>query len=164
MKVYQGEVLSIEALLDAARTAPDASPSRSVGVRHTAAQNAEACLTLLAEGESLDGCWRFGVLQTLDDYSSVLRRGGPDLAARVFAVEPPRTGSPELDAAFAALGEYLAARDGWSAPAWVHDSSRGTDAWYPAVPAIFRADADRESPEPFRRRGIFITARSLARA
>jgi hypothetical protein len=100
----------------------------------------------------------------LDDYTSVLRRGGPDLAAGVFTDEPPRTGSAHLDAAFAALADHLAERDQWTAPAWARDPSRHTTAWYPAVPAIFHADADKESPEAFRRRGILITSRSLARA
>lgn len=162
--VFQGQVLSVGALLDAARTAPKAPPRTAVGVRHTAAQNAEVCRGLLADGETLDGCWRFGILQTLDDYTSVLRRGGPDLAAGVFTDEPPRTGTAQLDAAFAALADYLAARDGWPTPAWTSAPSRRTDAWYPAVSVIFRADAEKESPEAFRRRGILITARSLARA
>ena len=162
--LFRGEVLSVAALLDAARTTPEPTPSVSVGVRNTAAQNAAACRTLLASGESLDECWRFGILQTLDDYSSALRRGGPSLAAGVFTDEPARTGSVEVDAAFAALAEYLAERDGWQTPGWALDSSRRTEVWYPAVPAIFRADADQESPEAFRRRGILVTSRSLARA
>lgn len=162
--LFQGEVLSVAALLDAARTTPETAPSAGVGVRHTVAQNAAACRTLLTSGESLDECWRFGILQTLDDYTSALRRGGPGLAAGVFTDEPPRTGAVEVDAAFAALAEYLAERDGWQTPGWALDASRRTVAWYPAVPAIFRADADQESPEEFRRRGILITSRSLARA
>lgn len=162
--LFQGEVLSVAALLDAARTAPEITPSPSVGVRNTAAQNAAACRTLLSSGEHLDECWRFGILQTLDDYTSTLRRGGPGLAAGVFTDEPPHTGAVEVDAVFAALAEYLAERDGWQMPSWVLDASRCTDAWYPAVPAIFHADADQESPEAFRRRGILITSRSLARA
>lgn len=162
--VFQGEVLSIGALLDAARATPQTAPIPSVGVRNTAAQNATACRTLINDGEALDVCWRFGILQTLDDYTSALRRGGRNLAAGVFADEPPRTGSVEVDAAFAALAEHLAGRDGWPTPAWAQDPSRATDGWYPAVPAIFHADADRESPEAFRRRGILITSRSLARA
>lgn len=162
--LFQGEVLSVAALLDASRATSETAPSPSAGVRHTAAQNAVACLALLARGESLDECWRFGILQTLDDYTSALRRGGSDLAAGVFTDEPPHTGAVEVDAAFAALAEYLAERDGWQAPGWVLALSRRTAAWYPAVPAIFHADADQESPEAFRRRGILITSRSLARA
>lgn len=116
--VFQGEVLSVGALLDAARTTPETAPNPSVGVRHTAAQNAAACRTLVNDGEALDVCWRFGILQTLDDYASVLRRGALDFAAGVFAEEPPHTGSVEVDAAFAALAEHLAERDGWSTPTW----------------------------------------------
>lgn len=162
--VFQGEVLSVGALLDAARATPRTAPNPSVGVRHTAAQNATACRTMLAAGEPLDACWRFGILQTLDDYTSALRRGGSDLAAGVFADEPPPTGSVEVDAAFAALAEYLAGREGWPVPEWALDPERATAGWYPAVPVIFHAEADRESPEAFRRRGILITSRSLARA
>ncbi len=86
------------------------------------------------------------------------------MAAQVFAVEPPRTGAEQIDAAFAALAAHLADRDGWVGPAWAQDPSRCTTAWYPGVPVIFRAEADRESPDAFRQRGIFITARSLLRA
>lgn len=162
--VFQGEVLSVSALLNAARSTPETVPNPSVGLRHTAAQNAAACRTLIDDGESPDVCWRFGILQTLDDYTSTRRRGGRALAAAVFADEPPRTGSAEVDAAFAALVDYLAERDGWQAPAWALDPSRRTSAWYPAVPEIFHAEADQESPDAFRRRGILITTRSLARA
>lgn len=161
---FRGEVLSVAQLLDASRAAPALMPGSSVGTRHTAAQNAAACRGLLAEGMTLDACWRFGILQTLDDYTSALRRGGAGLAAEVFADEPPRTGAAEIDAAFAALADHLAGRDGWATPAWASDSSRRTASWYPAVPAIFRKEAKRESPKAFRRRGIFITSRSLARA
>src|SRR5699024_8157834 len=104
--LFQGEVLSVAELLDAARTTPETAPS--VGVRHTTAQNAAACRILLASVGSLDERWRFGILQTLDDYNSTLRRGGPDLVAGVFTDEPLRTGAVEVDAAFAALAEYLA--------------------------------------------------------
>lgn len=162
--VFQGAVQSVAALLDAARTAPETVPSAGIGVRHTAADNARACRSLLADAQSLDACWRFGVLQTLDDYTSVLRRGGPTMAAGVFTHEPEPTGSVQLDAAFAALADHLAERDGWQPPAWTLDPTRHTETWYPAVPDIFRADADQESPGAFRQRGILITARSLVRA
>ncbi len=161
---FRGEVLSVGALLDAALDAPTTVPNPNLGVRHTAAQNAADCDKLIRDGEALDACWRFGILQTLDDYTSALRRGGPSLAAEVFSDEPPRIGSSEVDAAFAALADYLSERDGWQLPAWVLDPSRRTTAWYPAVPAIFRDEADQESPDAFRRRGILITSRSLARA
>lgn len=96
--------------------------------------------------------------------TSTLRRGGITLAAQVFAEEPPSTGAAQIDAAFAALADHLAERDGWRAPSWAVDAARRTSSWYPAVPDVFRAEADRESPRAFRERGIFITGRSLARA
>ena len=134
------------------------TPTGRVGVLHPAAENAAACRQFLADGEGLDGCWRFGILQTLDDYTSILRRGGLGLAAGCLVTSRPARVPPSVDAAFAALADYLAERDGWQAPGWAHDAARRTVAWYPAVPAIFHADADQESPEAFRRRGILITA------
>ena len=162
--VFQGEVLPIAALLERAQTAPAYEPGAGTGVRHTAADNAARCAVLLVAGDTPEACWRFGILQTLDDYASTLRRGGPALAAEVFAAEPAPTGSVRVDAAFAALADHLAERDGWPAPAWATDPARRADGWYPAVPAIFQAEADRDSPRAFRQRGILITGRSLNRA
>lgn len=162
---FQGNVQSVTAMLQADRAVSDSS---KVGmhefVRNTAATNAADCHQLLATGHSVDECWRFGILQTLDDYTSALKRGGVGLAKTVFQDEPEPTGSGQLDAAFAALADYLAERDGWSTPAWVLEPNRRTTRWYPAVPEFMRAEADAESPRAFRRRGIRITHRSLARA
>jgi len=162
--VFQGEVLSIGALLERAQTAPVTAPGAGVGVRHTAAANAARCAVLLADGDSVDTGWRFGILQTLDDYTSTLRRGGVQLAAEVFTDEPAPTSSAQLDAAFAALADHLAERDDWPAPAWALDPARRTEGWFPSVPAIFRDEAEQDSPRAFRQRGIFITGRSLSRA
>ncbi|CAM3535322.1 hypothetical protein E4A47_01035 [Micrococcus flavus] len=162
--VFQGEVLSIGALLERAQTAPGAVPRTRVGVRHTAAGNATLAAALLSAGDDLEVGWRFGILQTLDDYTSTLRRGGVQLAAEVFATEPAPTGSVQLDAAFAALADHLAERDGWTPPAWALDPARRAEGWFPAVPAIFRDEAKQDSPRAFRQRGIFITGRSLNRA
>lgn len=162
--VFQGEVLSIGALLGRAQAVPTTVPGTGVGVRHTAADNAARTATLLSEGDTLEAGWRFGILQTLDDYTSTLRRGGAQLAAEVFAAEPAPTGSLQLDAAFAALADHLGERDGWQTPAWALNPVRRTEGWFPAVPAIFRAEAEQDGPKAFRERGIFITGRSLNRA
>ncbi|ODA91117.1 hypothetical protein ATY41_06940 [Leifsonia xyli subsp. xyli] len=152
---FQGTILTPSALLQLALQDQSVATESDGRVHHTAAMNA---LQAVAAGEGLDAGWRFGVLQTLDDYQSTLRRGGPKLAARVFDTEPAPTGSPQLDAAFAALADFLSERDGWAAPKWTLDSTRVTDpVWYPAVPSIFRAEAEVESPRAFRERGIFIT-------
>jgi len=163
--VFQGLVLSVEEMLERAQADSGTQAATEVGVRHTASDSARACTALLTAGGSLDECWRFGILQTLDDYTSTLRRGGAPLGMQVFTDEPPLTGAAEVDAALAALACYLADRDGWDAPAWAWDFSRClTTRWYPAVPEIFRDEADLDSPPAFRDRGIFITNRSLARA
>lgn len=131
--VFQGEVLTIGALLERAQAEPAYESASDIGVRHTAAGNARGCAELLAAGKSLVACWRFGILQTLDDYTSTLRRGGPALAAQVFTDEPAATGAAQVDAAFAALADHLADRDGWQAPAWAMDTARSAESWYPAV-------------------------------
>lgn len=159
--MFKGRRYNTTELLESA--ADDGAPS-SVGRVHDAAGNARHVAGLIAVGDSLVNCWRFGILQTLDDYTSTLRRGGPRLAATVFDEEPPRTGSSEIDAAFAALAAHLADRDGWQAPGWALAEARRVERWYAAVPWFDRGEADVTSPEAFRSRGIYITDRSLARA
>ncbi len=163
---FQGTLLSVEELLRRALAAhPETgAPDPAATIRHTAATNAQQCAKLLASGGSEAEGWRFGILQTLDDYRSAVRRGGLPLGVRVFIDEPPATGSTGLDAAFAALADFLAERDGWTAPGWALDAKRRTPPWYPDVPDIFRADADAQSPRAFRQRGIFIPTRALWRA
>jgi hypothetical protein len=156
--------MSVAELIRRALAEPPHEPPAGVGVLHTAKGNAAGCAIMLAAGDTPETCWRFGILQTLDDYMSTFRRGGPALAAGVFADEPDPTGSAELDAAFAALAEHLARRDGWTAPAWVSDPARRADGWYPDVPPSLRAEAERDSPPAFKARGILITSLSLSRA
>ncbi len=114
---------------------------------------------------SSEDLWRFGVLQLLDDYESCRKRGGLASAERVFAEAPPSTGHSGLDAAFAALACWLAARDGWAPPAWARDSSRvARPWWFVSESAYGRAWAMVESPGEFRIRGVFITDGALSRA
>lgn len=166
MGIFQGEVLPLADFIAQAKAAEPLGQElyADIGLRHTAQGNAAACASMISAGRSLDECWRFGVLQTLDDYTSTLRRGGTELAQLVFAPEPEPTGAPELDAAFAALAEHLADRDGWMAPQWIFKAERRVHEWFPAVPSIYRQLALDQSPPAFRSRGIFITDTSLARA
>ena len=161
---FEGTVLTVDALLERAKAAPAPRPRADVGIRHEAASNARSFMSMPNTGDKARDGWRFAILQTLDDYRSTLKRGGPTLAAQVFTTEPPRTGSDEIDAAFAALAEFLAHRDGWSVPEWALDTSRCVENWYADVPAGFRDEAENESPPEFRSRGIYITCRPLARA
>ncbi|WP_434157576.1 hypothetical protein [Clavibacter michiganensis] len=163
--VFKGEVSSVTEMIRLAEEAP-AAPVSSAGVLHTAAGNAVDAAELVAAGEPLTAGWRFGVLQTLDDYTSTCRRGGAEVGAGVFTDPPAPTGSVELDAAFAALAEYLAERDGWTPPAWTSDAWRSVApaVWWASTPSIYREIALEESPRPFRDRGIWITLSGLARA
>ena len=91
----------------------------------------------LPPGEDL---WRFGVLQLLDDYESLKRHRGVQVASEVLAVEPQRTGHSGVDASFAALTCWLADRDGWTPPVWSLDPSRVARPWWFVPPG---ADADQ---------------------
>ncbi|ALD14427.1 hypothetical protein GW571_14760 (plasmid) [Clavibacter capsici] len=163
--VFQGEVLPVTEMIRLAEEGPDA-PVNSAGVLHTAAGNALDAAELVSDGQPPTAGWRFGVLQTLDDYTSTCRRGGAELGSGVFTDPPAPTGSVELDAAFAALAEYLAERDGWTPPAWTSDAWRSVApaVWWASTPSIHREIALEESPRPFRKRGIWITLSGLARA
>ncbi|PPF66148.1 hypothetical protein C5C18_11920 [Rathayibacter tritici] len=162
---FRGQVLSVTALLEL--PSDQGAPRDDVPdlrVMHTAASNARHAAQLIAEGEPPDVAWRFGILQTLDDYSSTVKRGGVALGLAGFSDVPAPTAASELDAAFAALADHLAERDGWEMPAWAGDPERRIASWYPDVPSIFREEAEQDSPRAFRERGILITGRTLARA
>lgn len=119
---------------------------------------------LLAEGETLQSVWRYAIVQLLDDYSNDLVRSGVSVASRRFTREPPPTGSAEVDAALAALAEYLARRDKWSVPSWARKPGRYSAKWWFVTPLRgMHATALQESPPSFRTRGIFITAGALSR-
>lgn len=93
---FGGRVLSVRELIEKAQSAPGVdwrALSSGGPVRHTARSNARECARMFSEGDSLAACWRFGILQSLDDYASTVRRRGLDLGAMVFAREPEPTGS-----------------------------------------------------------------------
>src|ERR1700753_2833298 len=113
---------------------------------------------MLADGERLSRLWRYVFAQLLDDYSSVLHHAGIQAAAQMWSDAPRGTGDNRIDAAFAAMAEYLARRDGWTTPAWARLRLPEREAW----PWWFVSDlrgvhpqALVESPSSFRRRGVF---------
>ena len=73
---------------------------------------------LLRDGETLQSVWRYVIVKLLDDYSHDRARSGTAVASGRFNNEPPPTQSAEVDAALAALAEYLARRDNWPLPSW----------------------------------------------
>jgi hypothetical protein len=120
---------------------------------------------LLSEGETLQSVWRHVVIQLLDDYTRDLARAGASVASQRFRREPQVTRSTEVDAALAALAEYLARRDNWPLPPWARKPGRYSSKWWFVTPLRgMHPTALQESPPSFRTRGIFITAGALSRA
>ncbi|MGF7238330.1 MAG: hypothetical protein ACQSGP_25720 [Frankia sp.] len=120
---------------------------------------------MVASEARLQDVWRHAVVQLLDDYESVRRHEGLSAVQAMWAVRPRRSGDRRVDAAFAALGEYLARRDGWPSPAWVRDPELEAVPWW-FVTALrgLHPQALVESPLSFRKRGVFITSGALKRA
>jgi hypothetical protein len=119
---------------------------------------------LLLEGETLQSVWRYVIIQLLDDYSHDLARNGASSASQRFSREPPATRSAEVDAALAALAEYLARRDDWPLPSWARKPGRYSARWWFVTPLRgMHPTALQESPPSFRTRGVFITSGALSR-
>ena len=130
----------------------------------SAADAAQLARRLIAEGEPLRRVWRFALVQLLDDYTSVLRHDGTEAAREMWTLEPPLTGSSEVDAAFAAMAEYLARRDSRPVPHWASGPAREASPWWFVTELRgLHPKALVESPPSFRRRGVFITADALER-
>ncbi|GAB3269963.1 hypothetical protein GCM10027456_56900 [Kineosporia babensis] len=130
-----------------------------------AAEAASLADEMLSQGESLQAVWRYSIIQLLDDYSHDVGRNGAEAASRRFDQEPAPTRSTEVDAALAALAEYLARRDGWSLPAWARKPGRYSSKWWFVTPLRgMHPTALQESPASFRTRGVFITSGALSRA
>jgi hypothetical protein len=119
---------------------------------------------LLLEGETLQSVWRYVIVQLLEDYSHDLARAGASFASQRFSREPSATRSAEVDAALAALAEYLARRDNWPLPSWARKPGRYSAKWWFVTPLRgMHPTALQESPPSFRTRGVFITAGALSR-
>lgn len=131
---------------------------------HTVGDAASAAAHMLSSGEPLSQVWRFALTQMLDDYTSVFRHSGPEAAANMWREPPPPTGDARVDAAFAAMAEHLARRDGWQTPAWACDPRREAMPWWFVTELKgLHPRALVESPSSFRRRGVFITRGALER-
>jgi hypothetical protein len=130
----------------------------------TADQAAASAAAMLADGERLSRLWRYVFAQMLDDYTSVLHHSGISAAAQMWSDEPRSTGDSRVDAAFAAMAEYLARRDEWALPSWARLSQREAWPWWFVTDLRgLHAQALVESPSSFRRRGVFITSGALDR-
>lgn len=139
---------------------PEARPAAP----NTAAAAAAQASRMLAAHEPLKSVWRFAIVQLLDDYLSALRHGGRIVAAELWRDRPEPTPDVRVDAAFAALAEHLARRDGWEPPAWTKEPSRETPEWWFVTDLQgLHPRALVESPLSFRKRGVFVTSDALVR-
>jgi hypothetical protein len=131
----------------------------------TVDQAADSAIAMLQAGERLSRLWRYVFVQMLDDYTSVLHHAGVSGAAGMWASAPRTTGDAGVDAAFAAMAEHLARRDGWTVPAWARLPEREAWPWWFVTDLRgLHPRALVESPSSFRRRGVFITGEALQRA
>lgn len=160
---FKGEPLSVGQLISASNDASGTQPLRKWPTEFDAARAARACSARIRAFGSRAECWRFGILQTIDYYQSAVARGGVSAGSRVFRVEPAPTGDEMVDACFAALAEYLADRDGWSAPQWTL-TRYPTGEWVVPEWEEFRTEAVEQSPPPFKSRNIYVTPLDLTRA
>lgn len=108
----------------------------------------------------------------LEDFLSAVRDLLDELAlvpesrivARAIAEEPPLTGDARLDAYLGALAEHLAVSSGQPVPGWALRPERFLERfWFVSATQAFRATAIAQAPAAFRRRGVFVPARSLQR-
>jgi hypothetical protein len=135
-----------------------------VGSFRSVGDAAKVAAEMIAAQAPLRRVWRFAVVQLLDDYASMLRHDGVQAAAAMWDDAPDATGDVRVDAALAAMAEYLARRDGWLTPAWARDPEREAMPWWFVTDLRgLHPRALVESPLPFRRRGVFITRGALER-
>lgn len=86
----------------------------------------------------------------------------PAELAEAIADPPARTSTP-LDAILAALAEQLAVEHGLRPPPWARAVGALREPWVaPATPRM-RAEAERSTPEPFRRRNLVLARSALFR-
>lgn len=101
------------------------------------------------------------LLEFLEEYE----HEPPSARRSLLEAEPPGTGDDRWDALLAGVAEWLAARDGFAAPDWVHAAARTLAAsWCPYALASLQHLASQNSPPELRRHGVLIDPYDLARA
>jgi transcriptional regulator with XRE-family HTH domain len=113
---------------------------------------------LLAD-EGQASAWR-RLLDFVDDF-----RGSP-MAGKRWLIEtsPALCGDRRLDAAIAAVAEFLCAEAGLPYPAWTDEEERFAEPWW-FVSGLrgFEAMALRDSPITFARHGVFVNEGAFER-
>ena len=104
--------------------------------------------------------FRHAVREFLDEFA--LRADTSRVEA--ISARPESTGDPAQDAYLGALAEHLAVTHRLERPAWSIEPDRFLDRfWFVSDIPGFRATAIAQAPAAFRRRGVFVPARSLRR-
>jgi hypothetical protein len=87
----------------------------------------------------------------------------PEVQIGLLTDEPQSVGDERWDALLAALSEHFSAQHDRSAPDWAEQRVLRR-AWFPAKLAILRMDALVWAPAAFRKHGVFLSVKDLARA
>ena len=82
----------------------------------------------------------------------------------LVANTPDLTRYPQWDALIAGTVEYLAQKKKTTPPEWTEDSRRRCEGWYFSGISELEVIEKAESPEPFAKRGVYITEADLNRA
>lgn len=95
------------------------------------------------------------LVQIADDLEAV----HPATRVALCVTPPAPTKNTSLDALLAGLVEHLLSRDGLPSPDWVFEPARNSENAWDLVTVPGLRDAARETtPEPFRRRNVFVPA------
>ncbi len=125
-----------------------------------AAVTIERLAAHVAQEADADRRWSL-LLEFIEEYEHEPAPRRPSLVE----VEPGGTNDAHWDALLAGIAEWLAARDGFSAPSWVGTPERTLgDPWSPyELASLRRLDANHAPPE-MRRHGVLLDPYDLARA
>ncbi|MEO7556087.1 MAG: helix-turn-helix transcriptional regulator [Acidimicrobiales bacterium] len=104
------------------------------------------------------GAIRTVLVQMADDLATV----DPATRVALCAASPGRTGDRTVDALLAGLVEHLLREDDLPVPLWVDDADRIAETeWDFVTNAALVGLARANTPEPFRRRNVFVPAEAL---
>lgn len=103
----------------------------------------------------------YAVREFLDEFAIAPRS---ELRQRAIDERPQPAADKRYDAYLGALAEHLALRHGLDRPDWCVEPDRFLDRfWFTSDVVGFRATLLAESPAAFKRRGVFVSERSLIR-
>jgi len=128
---------------------------RLVAIPTTRPTVAEWAASLRGVGADSSGVVRKSLVQISDD----LGRATPTACYVLCATPPAPTGDRRVDAALAALVEHALVERGLETPPWIDEPGRTSDVVWDVVPhPRLRDRARATTPDPFRRRNVYVPA------